>query len=155
MHRIFCAMLMMVLFVVDADARSDGRASFSSSRSSPSFRSSSSSLSLRSGASTPSTPVVVAPLGSNRSSAPVTVDPTYSRRTGPSSSLKSEGNRSNDSRSLYQRYQSSVNPPSNAPAAVRDVPNIRRPLATPEETAKYRRPADRSSWGYSGNQYPS
>lgn len=149
MYRLIYVALIAFL-AVESEAMA-GSSSFGGSRSSfsGSRYSSGSSLVPRSSFQRQA-PVAVAPISPNRSSS-ATIDPGYTRRNlGPESSFKGDASRSTDSQSIYQRYQSKLNPSgSNSPAD-----DVRRPAATYDQTAKYRRQNDGYGTAYNRPQQP-
>jgi len=135
MSRLICATLILLLSI-DSDAMAGS--SFGGSRSSFSGSRSGSSLVPRSSFQRQA-PVAVAPLSSTRPPA-ASIDPGYTRKnTGPESSFKGSGSRPVDGASLYQRYQ---NPDYTQ----------RKPAATYDQTAKYRRPNDDQVNGFRDNR---
>ncbi len=134
--------------VMAASAYAGSRSSFSGSRSSFSGGSRSSSLVPRSSLQRQA-PVSVAPITPSRPPS-ASIDPGYTRRsTGPDASFKGEASRPVQGSALYQRYQNQVNTPAPTSSST-SGDGGRRPAASYDQTAKYRRSGDESAsqWRY-------
>lgn len=160
MSKLIYAALILSLAVdsMATSAYAGSRSSFSGSRSSFSGGSRSSSLVPRSSLQRQA-PVSVAPITPSRPPS-ASIDPGYTRRsTGPDASFKGEASRPVQGSALYQRYQNQGNTPP--PTGSGSIPGDggRRPAASYDQTAKYRRSGDESAsqWRYnqpSGSPLP-
>ncbi len=137
----------LLAVLLSAGTEAQAASSFSGSRSSFSGSGSSGSMVPRSSFQRQA-PVAVAPITTNRSPA-ASIDPGYTRRnTGPESSFKGDASRPTDGQSLYQRYQGNQGN-QNRPGTMGTTNDVRRPAASYDETAKYRR----QDGAYSGSSY--